>query len=191
MVLDEALEERIAEILAPLMSRWPDLDHEALRESNRKQAVIPAGSAVLDPVGTAPGLVVPPRARARGPTVVVLPGPPRELQPMWETALADRAFAAAIAGAHRATGTEIVRMFGIPESEIASTLRAATRPGSISTRLRSPPACAAPRSRSPPASSRRRQAPTTRCVAFIARAPRRHPVLARRLDRRRPGRRAS
>src|SRR5881227_3486101 len=53
MVLDEALEERIAEILRPLASRWPNLDMEAIRVSNRKQAVIPAGSTVLEPVGTA------------------------------------------------------------------------------------------------------------------------------------------
>ena len=60
MVLDEALEERIAEILRPLLERWPDLDPEAVREANRKQAVVPAGATVLEPVGTAPGLVVPP-----------------------------------------------------------------------------------------------------------------------------------
>jgi nicotinamide-nucleotide amidase len=127
MVLDARLEERIAEILHPLMSRWPGLDPEAIRDSNRKQAVIPEGATVLDPVGTAPGLVVPP-ASGSGPTVVVLPGPPRELQPMWETAQHTAAFQAAIAGA-----TEyrrgIVRLFGIPESEIANTLRAAGSAG--------------------------------------------------------------
>ena len=64
MVLDEALEERIAEILRPLMSRWPDLDPEAIRASNRKQAVVPEGATVLEPVGTAPGLVVRGRRRA-------------------------------------------------------------------------------------------------------------------------------
>jgi nicotinamide-nucleotide amidase len=127
MVLDEALEERIAEILRPLMERWPDLDPDSVLESNRKQAVIPAGAIVLEPVGTAPGLVVPPRD-GEGPTVVVLPGPPRELQPMWEMARQTEAFAAAIAGAveHR---REIVRLFGIPESEIANTLRAAEADG--------------------------------------------------------------
>jgi nicotinamide-nucleotide amidase len=60
MVLDEALEERIAEILRPLAKRWPNLDMEAIRQSNRKQAVVPAGASILEPVGTAPGLVVPP-----------------------------------------------------------------------------------------------------------------------------------
>jgi nicotinamide-nucleotide amidase len=127
MVLDEGLEARITEILEPMMKRWPGLDKEAIRESNRKQAVIPKGSTVLDPVGTAPGLVVAP-ADGEGPTVVVLPGPPRELQPMWHTATGTPAFAAATAGA-RTYQREIVRLFGIPESEIASTLRAAESAG--------------------------------------------------------------
>ncbi len=123
MVLDSRLEQRIGEIIAGIMRRWPNLDQDAIRESNRKQAVIPDGATVLDPVGTAPGLVVPP-AEGTGPTVVVLPGPPRELQPMWQQAVATQAFRAAIVDA---TTYErgIVRLFGIPESEIANTLRLA------------------------------------------------------------------
>lgn len=127
MVLDSALEARIAEILRPMLARWLNLDAEALRESNRKQAVVPRGATVLEPVGTAPGLVVPP-ADGAGPTVVVLPGPPRELQPMWSAALATDAFRAAVAGA-TTYRNRIVRLFGIPESEIASTLRAAAAAG--------------------------------------------------------------
>jgi nicotinamide-nucleotide amidase len=127
VVLDDELEERIAEILRPLMSRWPGLDADAIRAANRKQAVVPVGATVLDPVGTAPGLVVPP-VDGSGPTVVVLPGPPRELHEMWEKAIATEAFRHAIAGA-----TEyrrgIVRLYGIPESEIANTLRAAEEAG--------------------------------------------------------------
>src|SRR3954462_9331662 len=68
MVLDEPTEERIAEILAPMRERWPQLDMDAIREANRKQAVGPEGSQILPPVGPAPGLVVPP-ADGRGPTV--------------------------------------------------------------------------------------------------------------------------
>src|SRR6201999_2416611 len=37
MVLDDALEARIAEILRPLMRRWANLDQEAVRRANRKQ----------------------------------------------------------------------------------------------------------------------------------------------------------
>jgi nicotinamide-nucleotide amidase len=131
MVLDDALEERIHAILEPLMSRWPDLDPDAVRRSNRKQAVIPAGATVLDPVGTAPGLVVAPADGVLGaghPTIVVLPGPPRELQPMWEAATATEAFRAATAGAIEYR-REIVRLYGIPESEIANTLEQATAAG--------------------------------------------------------------
>jgi nicotinamide-nucleotide amidase len=127
MVLDEGLEARIGRIIERALSRWPDADRDALREANRKQAVIPAGATVLEPRGTAPGLVVPPSSGS-GPTVVVLPGPPRELQPMWEDAVATPAFRRAIAGA-TVYRREIVRLFGIPEAEIANTLRAADRAG--------------------------------------------------------------
>ncbi len=127
MVLDEPLEERIAEILRPLAKRWPNLDMDAIRASNRKQAVVPQGSTILEPVGTAPGLVVPPTAQD-GPTVVVLPGPPRELQPMWHAAVKSDALRALLS---RATEycQRMLRLFGIPESEIAETLRAAERDG--------------------------------------------------------------
>jgi len=54
--------------------------------------------------------------------VVVLPGPPRELQPMWRTAVNTDAVQQAIAG--RTTYLqETVRMFGLPESGLADTLR--------------------------------------------------------------------
>ena len=127
MVLDDALEERIAEILRPLMHRWRDLDPDAIRESNRKQAVVPRGATILDPVGTAPGLVVPPAAGS-GPTVVVLPGPPRELHAMWAKAVETDAFRAAIAGA-TSYRRGILRLYGLPDSEIANTLRAAEQAG--------------------------------------------------------------
>jgi nicotinamide-nucleotide amidase len=128
MELDHALEERIAEILRPLAKRWPNLDMEAIRHGNRKQATIPRGATILEPIGTAPGLVVPPPQPDAGPTVVVLPGPPRELQPMWAAALDSEALRAAIAGA-TVYVQRTLRMFGIPESEIAETLRVAEREG--------------------------------------------------------------
>jgi nicotinamide-nucleotide amidase len=121
LVLDEALEERIGEILRPLMRRFRRWDPEAMRAANRKQALIPEGSVVIDPVGTAPGVVVPGH-----PVVVVLPGPPRELQPMWETALATELVQAAIAG-RTLYRQHTLRLFGLPESALAETLREAER----------------------------------------------------------------
>ncbi|WP_163760738.1 competence/damage-inducible protein A [Mycobacterium botniense] len=119
LVLDTTLEAKIAAILRSLM---PDrVDFDAVRAANRKQAMIPAGSQVIDPVGTAPGLVVPGK-----PTLVVLPGPPRELQPMWPTAVQTPAVQQAIAG-RTIYRQETVRMFGLPESGLAETLREADK----------------------------------------------------------------
>ncbi|MFL0289506.1 competence/damage-inducible protein A [Mycobacterium sp. SMC-18] len=124
LVLDEALEERIAEILRSFMGRFPGADFEAVRAANRKQALVPAGDGVeiLDPVGTAPGVVV---TRAGGaPTVIVLPGPPRELRPMWSRAIETATAQRAIAG-RTVYRQETIRMFGLPESGLAETLREA------------------------------------------------------------------
>ncbi|MGB0962605.1 MAG: competence/damage-inducible protein A [Mycobacterium sp.] len=122
LVLDDSLEAKINEIVTRLMERSNGgyvVDADALRASNRKQAFIPAGAVVLDPVGTAPGVVIP-----GTPAVVVLPGPPRELRPMWGAALATEAVQSAIAGRTRFQ-QQTVRMFGLPESGLADTLRAA------------------------------------------------------------------
>lgn len=126
-VLDAALEERIAAILERLTRRWPNLDQGAVRAGNRKQAMVPEGAVVLEPVGTAPGFVVPPASGA-GPTVVVLPGPPKELQGMWDAAVASDPFALAIGG-RTVYEQEQLLLFGIPESEIAETMRVARREG--------------------------------------------------------------
>jgi nicotinamide-nucleotide amidase len=117
LVLDEGMEAKIAEILSGFAQRFR-LDEAAMREANRKQAMVPEGAVPLDPVGTAPGLVVPSGERV----VVVLPGPPRELQPMWEAAVETGPVKEVLA---RATPLRAytMRMFGVPESEIAKSLR--------------------------------------------------------------------
>jgi nicotinamide-nucleotide amidase len=89
---------------------------------------VPRGATVLEPVGTAPGLVVPPPDGAERPAVLVLPGPPRELQPMWVSALDTPALRAVLARAG-AYERRIMRLFGIPESEIARTLREIAKDG--------------------------------------------------------------
>jgi nicotinamide-nucleotide amidase len=117
LVLDEQMEEKIAAILRGFARRF-NFDEEAVREANRKQAMVPDGSIPLDPVGTAPGLVVP----AGESVVVVLPGPPRELQPMWPAALATEPVRRLLERASSLHGYTL-RLFGIPESEIAKSLR--------------------------------------------------------------------
>ena len=117
LVLDEEMEEKIAQIIARYARRLR-FDPEAVREGNRKQAMVPEGAVAIDPAGTAPGLVVP----ADGQVVIVLPGPPRELQDMWPRALA-AAPAQEVLGRAQPYTTMSIRMFGIPESELAKALR--------------------------------------------------------------------
>ena len=56
-------------------------------EINRRQAMVPRGAALLENVnGTAPGLWI-----EHGPTaIVLLPGPPREMTPMFDAVIRDR-----------------------------------------------------------------------------------------------------
>jgi len=118
-VLDEAMLEKIAEILRAFAKRRAfKIDEEAMLEANRKQAMVPEGALAIDPVGTAPGLVVPAGERV----VIVLPGPPRELQPMWPLATATAPVREIL---DRATALHgyTMRMFGVPESEVAKSLR--------------------------------------------------------------------
>lgn len=120
LVLDAALEATIADILKRLMSRAQPagaVDFDAVMAANRKQAMVPVGAEILTPVGTAPGVVV-----AGKPAIVVLPGPPRELQPMWDQAVRTEGVQRAIAGRTEYRQSTI-RMFGLPESALAETLR--------------------------------------------------------------------
>src|ERR671910_421474 len=133
MVLDAALEERILAILRRNRARWRSYGEAAMRAGNRKQAMVPEGATVLEPVGTAPGLVVAPLEDG-GPTVLVLPGPPRELQPMWEYAAATAALRAVL---DRAGVLEqrMLGLYGVPEAEIAQSLLAIEAGGAALDRL--------------------------------------------------------
>ncbi|MFC5379707.1 competence/damage-inducible protein A [Aquipuribacter nitratireducens] len=122
--LDTALETRIRAVVDRIAAArgWTTPENE-LAAGTRKQALVPEGAAVLEPVGTAPGLVVAdPRG---GPPVVVLPGPPSELQAMWPTALDDPRVRAALGlddGAE-ALHERTIRISGPPEAELAGLLR--------------------------------------------------------------------
>ncbi len=130
--LDEAMHAHIAGILAGWAAR-NGFAGPALEAANRKQAMVPRGAVALAPVGTAPGLVV---ERPGGPLVIVLPGPPRELTGMWPAALASAPIAALLAVTPSAATREL-RFYGLPESEIAATLRGLDQSGvEVTTCLR-------------------------------------------------------
>ena len=117
LILDGGMERRIASIVAEFARRMK-FDPEGLRDGTRTQAMVPEGSVALDPAGTAPGLVV----EADAAVVVVLPGPPNELQAMWPAAVASEPFARLLAGADTFANASM-KLFAIPESTIAKSLR--------------------------------------------------------------------
>jgi nicotinamide-nucleotide amidase len=114
--LDEELHEQIGAISRGFAERLgrPYVDFEA---GVRKQATIPEGARSLGLAGTAPGLVL-----EHGTTVVVvLPGPPAELQRLWATALESEPVRRVLA---RAQAPELrrLRFFGASESAVAKAL---------------------------------------------------------------------
>ena len=117
MILDEGMEAKIAAILERFARRFK-IDQDSLRVANRKQATVPEGSVTIDPAGTAPGMVV----EAGKMIVIVLPGPPRELHEMWPPALQTEPVKAVLARSEPYRDASL-RLFGVPESEIARTLR--------------------------------------------------------------------
>ena len=121
--VDPVLEQRIAAIVERLAARrgWRS-DPEATAAGVRKQALVPDGATILEPVGTAPGLVVPPAEGRPGPVVVVLPGPPSELRGMWDAAVAAEPTQRALAGREELR-QETLRLWGTLEAQLAATLR--------------------------------------------------------------------
>ena len=121
--VDPDLEQRIGAVVERLMARrgWRT-DPVATAEGVRKQARVPGGATVLEPIGTAPGLVVPPAEGRTGPAVLVLPGPPAELQGMWPAAVAAEPVRRVLAGATELR-QETVRLWGTLEADLAVSLR--------------------------------------------------------------------
>ncbi|HET9681946.1 MAG TPA: molybdopterin-binding protein [Candidatus Limnocylindrales bacterium] len=88
-------------------------------EANRKQAwVIPSATSIPNDLGTAPGWWV---DRPDGRVIVVLPGPPREMRPMWHGWVRARLVER---GLGRPMAAVTLRTTGIGESLIADRLGA-------------------------------------------------------------------
>ncbi len=97
-----------------------DLDGQELLDQSAKQALLPVGARCVAPAGQAPGAVV----RRGDTTVVVLPGPPRELMAMWPGVLED------LPGSGRALQRlRILRIGDVGEMQVATVLRSAPSTG--------------------------------------------------------------
>jgi nicotinamide-nucleotide amidase len=116
------LDEKVLEHIRTMFMRWG----RAMPEINARQAMIIEGAEVLDnPNGSAPGMYV----EHEGRSVVLLPGPPREMKPMFETHIKPRL--AAKAGDVRVM-RRMLRVSGLGESavdeKIAPVYRQYTNP---------------------------------------------------------------
>ena len=119
LVLDEELERQIGDISRAIAERL-GRSYAEFTTGVRKQATLPEGSISLGLAGTAPGVVLD-TGRC---VVVVLPGPPRELQRLWPRALETEPVQRVL---ERAPAREhgVLRFFGTPESAVAEALAAA------------------------------------------------------------------
>jgi nicotinamide-nucleotide amidase len=102
--VDETIVERLRERFARRGMTMPEI--------NRRQAMVPRGAAVLpNPNGTAPGLWLEHGRTA----IVLLPGPPREMKPMFEAVIAER-----LASKAKGSGLfrRVLKIAGRAESEV-------------------------------------------------------------------------
>ena len=75
---------RVDEALEASLRQWFAKREKPMPERNTKQAwLIPSAVALANPYGTAPGWLVSTNVNGKERRIVALPGPPRELMPMW------------------------------------------------------------------------------------------------------------
>jgi len=114
------LDERRAAAIA----RWLEDRGVRVFPAHREQARLPRGARVLENRrGTAPGFLL----ETGGSRLAVLPGVPHEMEGMWRDELAP-ILAELLPPAEAAT-TRVLRIFGLPESEVAEVLRGAMESG--------------------------------------------------------------
>ena len=123
---DDLTKETAAEVLGlPMEENAEELQHikeyfkkinRTMTDNNRKQALIPKGAVILkNGFGTAPGIL----AENNGKFLALLPGPPREMRPMFDNELAPIL--------KKYTGKTLVsrtiHIFNVGESSVESKLK--------------------------------------------------------------------
>jgi len=116
LLVDKELEREIESTSRAIAERL-DRPYADFADGVRKQATLPEGALVVGIAGTAPALVL---EHADG-AVVVLPGPPSELQRLWPRALESDPVRKVLSRA-REPERHVLRFYGASESEIARAL---------------------------------------------------------------------
>jgi competence/damage-inducible protein CinA-like protein len=117
LVVDDALEREIEAVSRAVAERlgrpYADFAPGVTKQASRPSTAFSIGLA-----GTAPGLVL---QAPSGCVVVVLPGPPAELQRLWPNAVASDPMRELLART-RPPGRRVLRLFGVSESAVARAL---------------------------------------------------------------------
>jgi nicotinamide-nucleotide amidase len=109
-VLGRPLHEE-PEIRSKIEARYKRLNRE-MPPNNLRQAMVPEGADWLaNPNGTAPGIWL----EAQESVIILLPGPPWELQAMFDSSCMSRL---ARVGGHERIRTRVYKIVGLPESEV-------------------------------------------------------------------------
>lgn len=123
---DDLTKETAAEVLGlPMEENTEELRHiteyfkklgRTMTENNRKQALIPKGARILkNGYGTAPGIL----AENNGKLLALLPGPPREMRPMFNDELAP----ILVKYTGKTLISRTIHIFNVGESAVESKLR--------------------------------------------------------------------
>lgn len=103
--------------------------HIKLPVSNLRQAYLPRGAIALrNDEGTAPGLFI---KLASNKMLIALPGPPKELNPMFEKSCLP--MLKKICGAKHLIKTRILKITGLPESKVSEKVRDILKIGPVTT----------------------------------------------------------
>jgi competence/damage-inducible protein CinA-like protein len=116
LVVDPALERQIEQVSRTVADRL-QRPYADFAPGVQKQATLPDGALTLGLAGTAPGIVV----DAGKCAVVILPGPPGELQRLWPRAL-ETAPVQRVLGRAQPPARRVLRLFGVGESSVARAL---------------------------------------------------------------------
>ncbi len=129
---DDVSREVVAEVLARPLREVEDIRRKIeeryarlvrpMPANNLRQALVPEGAEWLDnPKGTAPGLWI----EEKGSILILLPGPPRELEALFESQCLPRL--ARLGGGERIR-SRVYKVVGLPESEVDQRLAPLYRP---------------------------------------------------------------
>jgi len=107
LIMNEDVKKRIEDFFAK--------KNKAITDNNWKQAMIPEGAIILqNENGTAPGVIM----EKDGKIIILLPGPPTELIPMFEEQVMPYLFEKTNAVIH----SQLVKICGLSESEVESQI---------------------------------------------------------------------